>query len=187
MRFKDGQPCFLSKLFYETHPHELFPEIEAKQNRPHVMYLIEANDGTWFAIPLRSNIRHRFCFRINGGGGLDYTKAVPLLAPWFVDTKRKAMVRQSDWPLIQSNRARIKRGMERFVEQYRKAKQHPKRPGNTNLIRIQHSSISSKSLAWSNSRQMGFPSMPNCKYRAWRSQPLVAFPLRTVLLPLAPY
>ncbi len=135
MRLRNGQPCFLSDSFYEEHPHALYPEIESKRNRPHVMYLVEMGDGMWFAIPLRSHIRHRFCFRTTDGGGLDYSKAIPLLDPSFVDMERKAFVRQSDWPILQSNIARIKHGMENFVGRYKKAKQNPSRPGNSNLLR----------------------------------------------------
>ncbi len=135
MRFKDGSPCFLSDSFYEVHPHSLYPEIEQKTNRPHVMYLIQTDEGMWFAIPLRSNIRHRFCFHTTGTGGLDYTKAIPLLDPSYVDETRRAYVRQTDWPIIQSNKPRIKRGMAAYLFRYRKAKAHPERPGNANLLR----------------------------------------------------
>ena len=135
MRLRDGTPCFLSDSFYRTHPHDIYPEIESKGSRPHVMFLVELDEGKWFAIPLRSNIRHRFCFRTVDKGGLDYTKAIPLLDPTFVDSKRKAMVRQSDWPIIQSNRSRIKRDMRRYIERYRKARENPDRPGNADLIR----------------------------------------------------
>ena len=93
------------------------------------------DDGMWFVIPLRSNIRHRFCFNTTDGGGLDYSKAIPLLDASFVDKERKAFVRQSDWPILQSNRARIKHGMESFVRRYKKAKENPDRPGNSNLLR----------------------------------------------------
>ena len=135
MRFRDGQPCFLSEAFYKKHPQEAYPEIEAKRNRPHVMYLVEIDDGTWFAIPLRSNIRHRFCFRTSHNGGLDFTKAIPLLDASFIDTNRKAFIRQSEWPVIQSNKSRIKRGMESYIRRYRKAKERPDRPGNSYLLR----------------------------------------------------
>ena len=135
MRLRDGQPCFLSDSFYNEHPHALYPEIESKCNRPHVMYLVKMGDGMWFAIPLRSNIRHRFCFKTTENGGLDYSKAIPLLDESFVDTKRRAFVRQSEWPVLQSNKLRIKRGMESFVRRYKKAKKNPSRPGNHNLLR----------------------------------------------------
>lgn len=66
---KDGKPCFLSEEFYRDYPHETYPEIEVKQARPHITYLVELEEGTRFAIPLRSHIRHPFCFKTLGDSG----------------------------------------------------------------------------------------------------------------------
>ena len=135
MHLTDGLPCFLSDSFRDAYPHAQFPELEAKRNRPHVLYLVELDEGQWFAIPLRSHIRHSFRFKTSSEGGLDYTKAIPILDPSYIDTDRQAYVRRDEWPILKSNRAAIKRGMQRYVERYRAAKKNPTRPGNALLIR----------------------------------------------------
>jgi hypothetical protein len=135
MHFRDGQPCLLSERFYEAYPPDLYPEIESKRTRPHVMVLIQSHNGTSFVIPLRSNIKHRFCFKTAENGGLDYTKVIPIIDESFIDMSRKAMVRQCDWPIIQSNRKRIKAGMLKYFEQYRRAKKNARNPAYKNLIR----------------------------------------------------
>lgn len=131
MRFKDGMACFLSDYFYKAYPASKFPEIGRKHNRPHVLYLIEVERDQWFAIPLRSNIAHEFKFETVGNGGLDYSKAIPVLDAAFVDDRRTAYVRKDDWPLIRSGRVNVKLGMRH----YRAAKQNPDRPGNANVLR----------------------------------------------------
>ena len=136
IRFSDGQPCLLSDEFYDAYPPDSYPEIESKRNRPHVMVLVQSDTGSWFAVPLRSNTRHRFCFKTVGNGGLDYTKAIPLLDDSFVDMDRKAMVRQSDWPIIQSDRRRIRIGMRNYIEQHKRAKKNPANKMYKNLIRF---------------------------------------------------
>ena len=45
------------------------------------------------------------------------------------------MVRQCDWPIIQSNRKRIKAGMLKYIEQYRRAKKNARNPAYKNLTR----------------------------------------------------
>ena len=68
-------------------------------------------------------------------GGLDYTKAIPIIDESFIDMSRKAIVRQCDWPIIQSNRKRIKAGMLKYIEQYKRAKKNARNPVYKNLIR----------------------------------------------------
>ena len=52
----------LSNEFYKDFPHSEFPEMESKQERPYVVLLVEIN-GIRFAIPLRTNIRHSYCYK----------------------------------------------------------------------------------------------------------------------------
>lgn len=52
----------LSNEFYKAYPHNKFPEIESKLGRPYAVLLVEIN-GVKFAIPLRTNIRHAFCYK----------------------------------------------------------------------------------------------------------------------------
>ena len=52
----------LSNEFYKAYPHNDYPEMEAKLDRPYVVLLVEINNVK-FAIPLRTNIRHSFCYK----------------------------------------------------------------------------------------------------------------------------
>ncbi|MBO5529273.1 MAG: hypothetical protein J6A47_08185 [Bacilli bacterium] len=72
----------LSKEFYKAYPHSKYPEMEAKENRPYVVLLVEINK-IQFAIPLRTNIRHSYCYKFKTSDrktdsitGVDYSKAV---------------------------------------------------------------------------------------------------------------
>lgn len=73
---------YLSSEFYERYPTENYPEIENKPSRPYMVILITIKDNT-FALPLRTNIRHNYCYKFKNSGrnsdsttGIDYTKAV---------------------------------------------------------------------------------------------------------------
>ena len=72
----------LSNEFYKDYPHEEFPEMESKIGRPYVVLLVEINNIK-FAIPLRSNIRHAYCYKFKASDrktesvtGIDFSKAV---------------------------------------------------------------------------------------------------------------
>ena len=72
----------LSPAFCEAFPSDSYPEMEHKANRPYVVLLVEMN-GFRFAIPLRTNIRHAYCYKFRTSDratesttGIDYSKAV---------------------------------------------------------------------------------------------------------------
>ncbi len=72
----------LSEKFYIDYDSENHPEIEHKQARPYLVLLIRLDDNT-FAIPFRTNIRHKYCYKFKNSSrptdavtGLDFTKAV---------------------------------------------------------------------------------------------------------------
>jgi hypothetical protein len=72
----------LTKEFYKDYPHDKYPEMESKLGRPYVVLLLEIN-GIKFAIPLRTNIRHNYCYKFktsdrqtNSTTGIDYSKAI---------------------------------------------------------------------------------------------------------------
>ena len=72
----------LSEEFYNRYPHEKYPELEFKQKRPFLVFLIRIENNT-FAIPFRTNVRHNYCYKFKKSGrftttqtALDYSKAV---------------------------------------------------------------------------------------------------------------
>lgn len=72
----------LSMDFYMNYPAIQYAEIEYKPSRPYVVMVIEIT-GNKFALPLRTNIRHNYCYKFKNTGrdtqsstGIDFTKAV---------------------------------------------------------------------------------------------------------------
>jgi len=72
----------LSSEFYNAYPHEQYPEMEYKPERPYLVLLFYV-DSNRFALPFRTNIRHEYCYKFknsnrptNSVSGIDYTKAV---------------------------------------------------------------------------------------------------------------
>ena len=72
----------LSKEFYKAYPHGEYPEMESKSGRPYAVLLVTIN-SVRFAIPLRTNIRHAYCYKFrtsdretDSATGIDYSKAV---------------------------------------------------------------------------------------------------------------
>lgn len=72
----------LSKEFYKAYPHNEFTEMEAKLGRPYVVLLVKINNAK-FAILLRINIRHSYCYKFKTSDcetdsitEIDYSKAV---------------------------------------------------------------------------------------------------------------
>ena len=72
----------LSNYFYSDYPYCKFPEIEQKQDRPYIVLLIKIENHN-FALPLRTNIKHNYCYKFSNSGretlsstGIDFTKAI---------------------------------------------------------------------------------------------------------------
>lgn len=68
--------------FYAAYPITKYAEIEYKPSRPYVVMVVDI-DGNKFALPLRTNIRHNYCYKFKNTGrhtqsstGIDFTKAV---------------------------------------------------------------------------------------------------------------
>lgn len=73
---------YLSNDFYSKYNSVDYPEIEHKTTRPYMVLLIKIENNT-YAIPFRTNIRHKYCYNFKKSNrdtqsvtGLDYTKAV---------------------------------------------------------------------------------------------------------------
>ena len=76
----------LSKDFYKDYPHNEYPEMESKLGRPYVVLLVEINNIK-FAIPLRTNIHHAYCYKFKtsdrkteSATGIDFSKAVVIIS-----------------------------------------------------------------------------------------------------------
>lgn len=80
----------LSDEFYKNYPQNLYPEIEHKPTRPYIVLIVLIGNNK-FALPLRTNIRHNYCYKFKSSGrqtesssGIDYSKAVIVNNPSFI-------------------------------------------------------------------------------------------------------
>lgn len=79
---KQYKLSYLSSEFFSKYSPNKYPEIENKPTRPYLVMLVKIDNNT-FAIPFRTNVKHKFCYRFKNSNrdtksvtGLDYTKAV---------------------------------------------------------------------------------------------------------------
>ena len=86
---KLAQTVFLKQSFFDRHKdHKEI--LTNKAGRPHLSFIIECN-GTIFAIPFRTSIKHPYAFTFKTSGrisdekkglpGIDFTKAVVVQQP----------------------------------------------------------------------------------------------------------
>ncbi len=97
--------------------------MEQKENRPYIVFLVEIEGRTW-ALPFRSNIAHKYAFFTDEENrcGIDYTKAVVIEDPGYIDTARKPHLRQNEFDVLRGNEHLVYRGFVRYIKEYKKAK-----------------------------------------------------------------
>jgi protein AbiQ len=111
----------LSAAFYSKYGQ--FDEILNKESRPYYVLLMEL-DGLTYAIPLRSNITHRFCFIADSSNGyncgLDYSKAVVITdMAEFIDSAH-ITIRRHEYNVFKQHEFLIKKQFYSFVVSYKK-------------------------------------------------------------------
>lgn len=120
----------LSDKFYNE--HSSCTEILQKRNRPYVCVTVNIGDKL-FAIPIRHHIRHKYAFFTIGEAGLDYTKAVVIKDETDLSTS-KAVIDTKEFQIIKTQEARIVRELKKYIELYKKAKQHSENPHYENIL-----------------------------------------------------
>jgi protein AbiQ len=114
---------FLSKLFYEDFSE--CHEIEKKEKRPYTqVYTMIC--GLNFAIPLRSNISHPHVLWTNKKErcGLDFSKAVIVLKPEYLNNDIKPHIRQDEFESLKGKEFIINQRMIKYISDYKKARQN---------------------------------------------------------------
>jgi protein AbiQ len=113
---------FLSEQFYNDYNAKSCPEITQKPDRPYVMLLVKI-DGLIFAIPFRSNIRHKFSFITDeqNSCGIDYSKAVVITQNAHIDSKRKPKIRKNEYKTLIGKEQKILTALQNYVHDYKKA------------------------------------------------------------------
>jgi len=111
----------LSAVFYSEFSQ--YAEILNKASRPYYVAVMVL-DGLTYAIPLRSNINHRFCFIVDNSNGqnsgLDYSKAVVITdVARYIDPSA-VTIRRHEYHIFKQNEPIIERQFSSYVESYKK-------------------------------------------------------------------
>ncbi len=109
----------LSKKWYETYKNENYPEILGKSNRPYLYKIISYNDYN-VIIPLRSNINHKYGFKLNKNGGLDYSKSLFISKEELLKVK-KCTIEAEDHKIIKQEIITIEKQYKKYIKEYKKA------------------------------------------------------------------
>ena len=114
--------AFLSDSFYRDHPNPPFKEMEQNQNRPYIVFLVEIEGHIW-AIPFRSHIRHAYAFFTDRENkcGIDYSKAVVVDRPEYIDQQTRPHLRQNEFEALRGNEFAVQKGFEKYIKLYKKA------------------------------------------------------------------
>lgn len=126
---------FLSQKFYNTYPTQQYPEMEQKQNRPYIQVCVEI-DGVQYAIPLRSDIHHPHVLWTDKKKrcGVDFSKAVVIKDDSYIDLSIEPYLRQNEFDALRGKDFKIKCKMEKYIEDYKKAKKDLTNPINRMLV-----------------------------------------------------
>lgn len=114
---------FLSDKFYTDYPHEKYEQMEMKKNRPYAHVYIDVYDKL-FCIPLRSNIDHPHAYFTDKKNkcGVDYSKAVVVAKPEYIDNTTKVYLRQKEHNKLNGKDYKIKMQFLEYIELYKQAK-----------------------------------------------------------------
>ncbi|WP_276840028.1 hypothetical protein [Anaerovibrio lipolyticus] len=125
---------FLSEEFYARHKEQQHTEIEQKQDRPYIQVCVEI-DGTQYAVPMRSHIKHDFVLWTDkkNGCGLDFSKTVVIETPKDIDNTKKPYIRDNEFASLIGKEHIIKTKLRRYIDKYKKAKKDLSLDRNRNL------------------------------------------------------
>lgn len=126
---------FLTEEFYNVYNNTDYPEIERKSDRPYVMIQIKIS-GVDFAISLRSGISHKHALWTDKANkcGVDYSKAVIIPDSKYVDSK-KPHIRANEFKALLGKEYILKKGFEKYIEEYKKALMESHIERNRNLCK----------------------------------------------------
>ena len=127
--------AYLSDEFYLAYPKPPYDEILTKGTRPYAVLLTEVN-GHQFALPFRSNINHKYCFRTSSTRkcGIDYSKAVAILRHSYIDWGKQAWINDDEHNALKGKDWAVKKGFLEYLEIYKKAKMNMHVPRNASLV-----------------------------------------------------
>ncbi len=111
---------FLSQEFYNDYAN--CSEIEQKQNRPYIMLIVKIDNLT-FALPLRSNIKHKYAYFSDKENhcGIDFSKAVVISKQEYIDTNKKPHIRENEFKALENKDYLIALKFKNYLEDYKNA------------------------------------------------------------------
>lgn len=123
---------FLTHQFYRDHSH--CSEIEKKILRPYAQVIIEIN-GTIFAVPLRSNIKHNHVLWSDKENrcGLDFSKTVVITRKEYIDENNTPRLRQIEFDTLKGKDHIAKQKLQTYIKHYKRAKRFPEFEYNKRL------------------------------------------------------
>lgn len=122
----------LSVDFYSRYGN--CPEILQKKTRPYACLTVLVN-GQLFAIPFRHHINHKHSFLTVGNQGLDYTKAVVIECPSYIDNTA-AQIESKDFAALKGNERKVEAGFRRYIALYKKALQYPNNKHYESIVKF---------------------------------------------------
>ena len=110
---------YLTSYFYEKYSN--CSEIEKKENRPYAMLLLKIDDIDW-AIPLRSNIKHKYVVWSDkkNNCGLDLSKAVVVYDKKYISNAIPRL-RQHEFNALKGKEYIVYKKMKKYIDDYVKA------------------------------------------------------------------
>lgn len=123
---KNAQTVILKKIFFDQHLNHK-EILSNKEGRPYLSLIIECNDKI-FAIPFRTNIKHKYAFlfktstRISNEKsklpGIDFTKAVIIHDS---DIERHCAVDKKEWIELNKNLDTITKNFIDYVKKFKES------------------------------------------------------------------
>lgn len=125
---------FLTDAFYNDHPG--CDEIEQKGTRPYIRINVEVGGVLW-GIPLRSHINHKHVLWTDKENrcGVDFSKAVAIDKPAKYISGVTPRIRDNEYKVLKTfNEYQVVTQMQKYIKEYKKAKQHPEIKRNRDLV-----------------------------------------------------
>ena len=125
---------YLTDAFYNDYAG--CDEIERKDTRPYIRIHIVVGGVLW-GIPLRSQINHEHVLWTDkeNGCGIDFSKAVVIEKPAKYISVKAPYIRPNEHKVLKTyDEYRIATRMQKYIKDYKKAKQHPEIWRNKQLL-----------------------------------------------------
>ena len=127
---------FLTDKFYNDYKNCV--EIEEKTDRPYIRIKI-CVDGVWWAIPMRSNIKHKYAIWTDKENkcGIDLSKAVVIEKPEeYLDTTRQPYIRPNEHKEIKKlSEHQVSEKLKKYIKDYKAAKENQRNERNKNIVK----------------------------------------------------